>query len=309
MKKIIILAMALAACLAFFSWSIWHGAKRVSAHSGHGASSPASLHASVHQDGGPSVIRFVRDPEPVPAFLAHDLDGNVVTPATWEGKVTLVVFWATWCGPCREEIPELIQLQKAYPGQAQVVGISVDEEPPDAVKHFSEKVGINYPIVMTSADISRGFGGIPALPTTFIVNQKTGVVQKHVGLHSYEELNTEVRSLLGLPVDATVETFVDMGQVFLKNAANASELPGVDLIGLTPRQRQIALKRLNSEGCSCGCGLTLAECRINDTACGVSKKIASEVVHQVRENQQPAPPPPSDPAPVTSLAPTDPGKS
>jgi thiol-disulfide isomerase/thioredoxin len=272
----------------------------VSAHAG----KPSSR----QENGAQPVIRFVRNPEPVPAFLAHDLDGNVVTPANWQGKVTLVVFWATWCPPCRAEIPELIRLQEKYPGQAQVVGVSVDEEPASVVKQFAEKAGINYPVVMATQDISRGFGGVPALPTTFMVDQKTGVVQKHVGLHSYDELNIEVRALLGMPVDATVETFVDTGQVFLKNAANATDLPDVDLSGLTPRQRVVVLKRLNSEGCSCGCRLTLAECRINDTACGISKKIAGDVVRQVRENQQPANHPPSETAPVTSVGAAGDGK-
>jgi thiol-disulfide isomerase/thioredoxin len=301
MKKPTILAILVALILMFFWTPIRYAAHAVSAHVG-GMPSPQT-------NGAQPVIRFVRNPQLVAPFLALDLDGNVVTPANWPGKVTVVVFWATWCPPCRAEIPELIRLQQQYPGRAQVIGVSVDEEPPSEVKQFSEKAGINYPVVMATQDISRGFGGVPALPTTFMVDQKTGVVQKHVGLHSYEELNTEVRALLGMSVDATVETFVDTGQVFLKNAANATDLPDVDLSGLTPRQRAIALKRLNSEGCTCGCQLTLAECRINDTACGVSKKIAADVVHQVRENQQPAAPPPSRTAPVTSLVTTVNGKS
>jgi thiol-disulfide isomerase/thioredoxin len=301
MKKPVILCFAVALLLACLWPLIRHGATRVSAH----AAKPRASQG----DNAQPVIRFVRNPELVAPFLAHDLDGNVVTPATWQGKVTLVVFWATWCPPCRAEIPELIRLQEKYPGQAQVIGVSVDEAPPSEVKQFAEKAGINYPVVMATPDISRGFGGIPALPTTFIVDQKTGVVQKHVGLHSYDELNIEIRALLGMPVDATVETFVDTGQVFLKNATNATDLPDVDLSGLTPRQRVIALKRLNSEGCTCGCQLTLAECRINDTACGISKKIAADVIRQVRENQQPAAPPPSNAAPVTSNGAVDRGKS
>jgi thiol-disulfide isomerase/thioredoxin len=301
MKKPTILAIAVALFLMFFWTPARYGADAVAARA-RNASAPQG-------NGGQPVIRFVRNPEPAPAFLAHDLDGNVVTPANWPGKVTLVVFWATWCPPCRAEIPELIRLQEKYPGRAQVVGVSVDDDSPSMVKQFAEKAGINYPVVMATEDISRGFGGVPALPTTFMINQKNGVVQRHVGLHSYEELNTEVRALLGLPVDATVETFEDTGQVFLKNAANATDLPDVDLSGLTPRQKVIALKRLNSEGCSCGCRLTLAECRINDTACGVSKKMAADVVRQVRQGQQPAEPSPSGAAPVTSNGTADHGKS
>ena len=279
MKKLFIIATAGALLLALLLPLIRHVAIPVSAH--------ASKMAAPQENGSQPVIRFVRNPETVQAFLAHDLDGNVVTPASWEGKVTLVVFWATLCPPCRAEIPELIRLQEKYPGQAQVIGISVDDEQPSEVKQFAQKAGINYSVVMATRDISRGFGGVPALPTTFVIDKKNGVVQRHVGLHSYEELNMEVRALLGMPVEATIQTFVDAGQVFLKNAANATDLPDVDLSSLTPKQKTIVLKRLNSEGCTCGCQLTLAECRINDTTCGISKKIAADVVRQVREGKLP----------------------
>ncbi|MGH7838171.1 MAG: hypothetical protein ACREQC_10185, partial [Candidatus Binataceae bacterium] len=112
----------------------------------------------------------------------------------------------------------------------------------------------------------------------------------------YEE---EVRSLLGLPVDATVETFKDNGQIFLKNAALARELPGVDFKGLTPQQKKEALKRLNTQICDCGCTLTLAQCRINDTTCPVSKKLAAKVVKEVISGAPAA-------APTPSLAPGNP---
>src|SRR5580658_7600805 len=98
-----------------------------------------STHAQVlaPQDEKP-VIRFVRNPEPAPGILTHDLSGAVVSSATWQGKVTLVTFWATWCGPCRREIPELINLQKQYAGELQIIGISVDDDPPERVKAFAE---------------------------------------------------------------------------------------------------------------------------------------------------------------------------
>ena len=75
---------------------------------------------------------------------------------------------------------------------------------------------------------------MPALPTSFVVNQDGGVVQKHVGMLKRDEIQTEVRSLPGLPVNAKIENFVDTGQIFLKNAERATELPDVDLKGLTP---------------------------------------------------------------------------
>ena len=93
--------------------------------------------------------------------------------------------------------------------------------------------------------------------------------------------STALRALVGLPVNGHVETFVDTGQVFLKNAANATDLPDVDLSGLTAEQKKTALRRMNAEGCTCGCKLTIAECRINDTTCPVSKNLAEQIVKEV----------------------------
>jgi hypothetical protein len=83
-------------------------------------------------------------------------------------------------------------------------------------------------------------------------------------------------------VNAQVETFADTGQIFLKNAELATDLPDVNMKGLTAAQKNAVLKRLNSETCTCGCGLTIAQCRINDTTCPVSQKLAAQVVQEVK---------------------------
>ena len=248
---------------------------------------PVTALASAPPDGAAATIRFAKNPAPAPAFLTHDLDGRVVSPAAWKGKVTLLTFWATWCPPCRAEIPELIALQKQYPDKLQVIGVSVDEAPAEDVKKFVKRAGINYTVVMVTPDIIRGYGGVPALPTSFVLDTEARVVQKHVGLYPADVFDGEIRALLGMPVDATIETFEDTGQIFLKNAANATELPGVDLSGLTPKQKQAALKRMNSEYCKCGCNLTLAQCRINDTQCHMSLDLANEIVKGIAGGTSP----------------------
>ncbi len=80
-------------------------------------------------DDDDGVIRFASNPQPVPPFLLQDLDGNVVSTAQWQGKVVILNFWATWCPPCREEIPILIELAKKYKDSLLIVGVSVDEAP------------------------------------------------------------------------------------------------------------------------------------------------------------------------------------
>jgi thiol-disulfide isomerase/thioredoxin len=230
------------------------------------------------------VVRFASHPQPMPAFLVNDLDGNPVSTAAWKGKVVFINFWATWCPPCRAEIPVLIDLANRYKDRLQVVGVSVDDGDPAEVKKFAKQAGINYPIVMADRAIVAEYGGVAALPTLFVVNPDGNVVQKHEGLFSNALYEAEVRLLLGLPVDATIETFEDTGQIFLKNAVLATELPDVDFTGLNPEQKKAALKRMNSETCDCGCTLTLAQCRINDTSCPVSKKLAAQVVKEVASN-------------------------
>jgi thiol-disulfide isomerase/thioredoxin len=243
------------------------------------------------------VIRFAKNPEAAPPFLLRDINGKIVSTADWKGKVVILNFWATWCPPCREEIPELIRLQEKYKDKLLIVGASEDEDGPQKVLQFVQQHGMNYPVVMATKELIDNYGGVPALPTSFIIDSQGRVVMKHTGLYEYDVYEREIRALAGLSVDARIETFDDTGQIFLKNAANATELPDVDLSGLTPAQKKEALHRLNAESCTCGCKLTLAECRINDTECPVSKGLANDVVKRVRAGQ-PEPEQPSTAAPL-----------
>jgi thiol-disulfide isomerase/thioredoxin len=244
--------------------------------------------AAAPAETGPPVIRFVEHPEAAPAFQARDLSGKMVSTADWKGKVVLLNFWATWCPPCRAEIPELIRLQEQYKDRLQIIGVSEDEDPPAKVEQFAERVGINYPVVMATPEIEKAYGGIVALPTSFVIDSQGRVETKHQGLYSQKVYNREVRALLGLSTDARIETFEDTGQVFLKNIAKATELPGVSFAGLTPEQKKAALRRLNTETCTCGCNLTVAQCRMGDSACPVSQALAAKVVKQIASGAPPS---------------------
>ena len=185
-----------------------------------------------------AVVRFVSNPQPAPPFLVKDIEENVVSTASWPGKVVILNFWATWCSPCRQEIPFLIELTKKYKDGLLVVGVSLDEGSPAGVKEFAERFGISYPIVMGSAELIREYGGMPAVPKSFVVNKHGQIVQKHQGLLGPAMVENEVRALLGLPIDGKVETFEDTGEIFPKNPARATELPDVDFRKLTPNQRK-----------------------------------------------------------------------
>jgi thiol-disulfide isomerase/thioredoxin len=224
-------------------------------------------------------IRFVRNPDPAPDFKLTGIDGKPVTLADSHGKVTLLNFWATWCGPCRAEIPDLVELQNKYKDRLQILGLVVDDDDAGAIKEFVEKFGLNYPVAIASDAIRFQYGGIAALPTSFLLDTEGRIVQKHEGLRDPLLYEVEIRSLLGLSIgNVKVETFEDTGQIFLKNAERASELPGVDLSKLSPEQKTVALHKFNAETCSCGCTFTLAQCRIYDRNCQTSKTATSKIV-------------------------------
>jgi thiol-disulfide isomerase/thioredoxin len=261
--------------------------------------------ASAQQDQvNEPVIRFVRNPDPAPDFKLTALDGKPLTLTALQGKVVLLNFWATWCGPCRAEIPDLVALQERYKGRLQIIGLNVDDEEAD-IKQYVEETGINYPVAMTSNDVRIQFGGIPALPTSFVLDTEGHVVQKHVGLWNPAVYETEIRALLGMPIMAKVETFEDKGEVFLSHADRATELPGVDLSKLTPEQKKVALHRFNADTCTCGCKFTLAQCRIWDSACGVSKAATEKIIAEVSSDPKTPLSPAAPNAPAVPMAPVE----
>src|SRR5579864_220710 len=246
------------------------------------------------QDSQPS-IRFVRNPDPAPDFKLTGLDGKPVTLADSKGKVILLNFWATWCGPCRAEVPDLVELQNKYKDKLQIIGlVTDDDDDPEAVQKFVKEFEINYPIAFATTDLRIQYGGIPALPTSFMLDTEGRVVQKHEGLRNPGLYEAEIRALLGLRLDGIrVETFEDKGEIFLKHADRASQLPGVDLSKLTPEQKTMALRSFNAESCSCGCNYTLAQCRIWDHDCQVSKDRTGKIVEELATRKAPPPSPPS----------------
>lgn len=242
-------------------------------------------------------IHFVRNPDPAPEFKLTSLDGKPVSVADFKGKVILVNFWATWCGPCRAEIPDLVGLQNKYKDRLQIIGLDVEDDDPDAIKNFIAEFGINYPVAVATAEIRIKYGGIPALPTSFVLDTEGRIVQKHEGLRDPVLYEVEIRSLLSLPIgNVKVETFEDTGQIFIQHADRASQLPGVDLSKLTPEQKVVALHKFNAEICTCGCTYTLAQCRIYDRNCQTSKDATAKIIAAVGGNP-PAPATPTAPPP------------
>jgi len=275
-RKAVVFFLALGAFLV--TWAASRYALRT-----RGAGAPAEYDSTPATER--VTLRFYRNPAPVPAFTAVDLDGRSVSPQSFRGKVVLINFWATWCGPCRAEIPDLVALQDKYRDRLQVIGISQDEAPPAVVKRFATEHNINYPVVMTTPEIDKLFPGISALPTSYVVDRDARIVQKHVGMLRKQMTEYETRHLAGLPVDASIEEIDQTVGLKLDETAQVMNIPGVDLSHLSPAKRVEAIQRLNAQGCTCGCDLTVAKCRVDDPNCGVSLPLARQIVAQLTGSQ------------------------
>lgn len=133
-----------------------------------------------------------------PNFTLNSINGEKVSLADYKGKVVLIDFWATWCGPCRKGIPDLVELKNTYGEKGfEIIGISVDESNTIAnVKPFAKDFKINYPVVYTDQQTPGKYGGIQYIPTSFVVDKNGYIVSKHVGFVEKSQLVKEIESQL-----------------------------------------------------------------------------------------------------------------
>lgn len=134
-----------------------------------------------------------------PAFDLYDLENNRVSLRSLKGKVVLLDFWATWCYPCRMEIPHFIDLyEKYYQSGLEVVGIALDRGGAKDVRPFAEKEGIIYRVLIGDTLVTKAYGGISAIPTTFVIDKKGVVYSKYVGVpKDMNVFENDVKKLLG----------------------------------------------------------------------------------------------------------------
>ena len=135
--------------------------------------------------------------QPAPDFSLASLDGKTLKLSDYKGKAVLLNFWATWCEPCKIEMPWFVQLQQQYgPQGLQVLGVAMDDTDPKDIKEFAQKMGVNYPIVVGKEAVGDEYGGIPYLPSTFYIDREGKVVDRVFGLVSRSEIEDNIKKAL-----------------------------------------------------------------------------------------------------------------
>jgi len=155
------------------------------------------IYLLVHLPGHRNSARSTRDSlRTVPDLFLTDLNGGAIHTVDYRNKVVLVNFWAAWCVPCAEEVPQFVALQKKYQSQGlQVIGFSVDDDAQE-LQSFYRKYQMNYPVVPSDIKLADAFGGVLGLPTTFVIGRDSRIHTKHNGATDFSVLEHEVVGLL-----------------------------------------------------------------------------------------------------------------
>lgn len=148
----------------------------------------------------PTALKPENERRTAPDFALKDANGRTVHLSDYKGKVVLLDFWATWCGPCKLEIPWFMEFQRQHKDKGfEVVGISMDEDGWDSVKPFISEMAINYRILIGSDTTAQAYGGVDALPTTFLIDREGKIAAVHVGLASKRDFEDGIEELLQAP--------------------------------------------------------------------------------------------------------------
>ena len=138
-----------------------------------------------------------REGKGAPDFELTSLDGQRISLSQFRGKVVILDFWATWCKPCRLELPHFVALHQEFGNDVlEIIGVSVDRVGSEEVASFVKQWKIPYIVVMGNGEVARDYGGIRGIPTTFVIDKQGNIYRKYVGYRDKEVFEKDVRALL-----------------------------------------------------------------------------------------------------------------
>jgi cytochrome c biogenesis protein CcmG/thiol:disulfide interchange protein DsbE len=196
--------------LATFAWAGWANFeyRKQAAERALAAVSRAELEPDPN-GGAPQFVTPLKG-KPAPPFVLEDLSGKKVSLASFKGKAVLINFWATWCGPCKIETPWLVELRNQYASQGfEIIGISTEgddlqksdhagwEKDKGAIGKFVQQMKVPYPMLIDGDSISKPYGGLDELPTSYFLDRKGTVVAAQLGLTSKEDIESNIKKSLG----------------------------------------------------------------------------------------------------------------
>jgi peroxiredoxin len=152
-----------------------------------------------------------------PAFTLVNLEGKKVSLSDYKGRPVIVNFWATWCAPCKLEMPWFQEFRSKYSGQGfEILGIAEDDAPKDEIEKTAKKINVSYPILLTDGKVAPAYGGVDQLPTSFYIDRKGVVVTETIGLASKDEVEANIKKLVAssgaAPTTAGVALPVGVGR-------------------------------------------------------------------------------------------------
>ena len=132
-----------------------------------------------------------------PDFALIDAYGSQVSLSDYRGKVVLLNFWATWCGPCQNEIPWFVEFQTSYQSRGfTILGVSMDDDGWQVIKPFARQKGVNYPVLLGNEKVADLYGGVDALPSTFLIDRTGRIAFAHMGLVNRHDFEQEILRLI-----------------------------------------------------------------------------------------------------------------
>ena len=141
---------------------------------------------------------------PAPDFTLEALDGKNMSLSDLRGKAVLLNFWATWCSPCKVEMPWFVELQQEYGSQGlQIVGVAMDDSSKEDIAKFAKDMGVNYPVLLGKEAVGDAYGGVPALPESFFIGRDGKIVDKIIGLRGQGEIEDSIRKALNTPAGSS----------------------------------------------------------------------------------------------------------